>query len=408
MCEKLLAGTDAIKIADHTLNSFTAPFDVDGEEVHVTASIGIATGKAGESADKLLRDADLAMYRAKDLGRARYEVFDDNLRAEAERRSTVEAGLRRALGNHELSLVFQPIWSMVEERFIGAEALLRWQDQDLGMVGPADFIPVAEDCGLIVPIGEWVLEQACKSLSHSNRTKPRQTARTMSVNVSAVQLRSRGFIHSLKELISATGIEPKLLCLEITESVLMEDVDYFSKVLHELRAIGTRLSIDDFGTGYSSLAYLRRFPVDELKIDRSFVTDLDSDPYDATLVAAVIAIGEALGLRVVAEGVETAEELAALRDLGCQYAQGYLFARPCSFDQYMEYLEGGRAWRVGDTGRASERTSVGVVTLSEYDSEPRSVSWSGTRRCASSRSELPRSAKPERFGGPTRNLGPRL
>ena len=147
VCEKLLAGTDAIKIADHTLNSFTAPFDVDGEEVHVTASIGIATGKAGESADKLLRDADLAMYRAKDLGRARYEVFDDNLRAEAERRSTVEAGLRRALGNHELSLVFQPIWSMVEERFIGAEALLRWQDQDLGMVGPADFIPVRRTAG---------------------------------------------------------------------------------------------------------------------------------------------------------------------------------------------------------------------------------------------------------------------
>jgi EAL domain-containing protein (putative c-di-GMP-specific phosphodiesterase class I) len=164
----------------------------------------------------------------------------------------------------------------------------------------------------------------------------------MSVNVSAVQLRSREFILALERLISATGIEPKLLCLEITESVLMEDVDYFSKVLHELRAIGTRLSVDDFGTGYSSLAYLRRFPVDELKIDRSFVTDLDSDPYDATLVAAVVAIGEALGLRVIAEGVETAEELAALRDLGCQYAQGYLFARPCGFDEYMEYLKGGR------------------------------------------------------------------
>ena len=342
VCEKLLAATDAIRIADHILNSFTAPFDIAGEEVNVTVSIGIATGKVGESADKLLRDADLAMYRAKDLGRARYDVFDDTLRAEAEWRSTVEAGLRRALDNHGLSLVFQPIWSMVEERFIGAEALLRWHGQDLGTIGPADFIPIAEDCGLIAPIGDWVLEQACKSLSHSNRTRPRQTTCTMSVNVSAVQLRSRDFTLALEKLISVTGIEPKLLCLEITESVLMEDVDYFSKLLHELRAIGTRLSIDDFGTGYSSLAYLRRFPVDELKIDRSFVTNLDSDPYDATLVAAVIAIGEALGLRVVAEGVETAEELAALRDLGCQYAQGYLFARPCGFDEYMEYLKGGR------------------------------------------------------------------
>jgi diguanylate cyclase (GGDEF)-like protein/PAS domain S-box-containing protein len=342
VCEKLHAATDAIKIANHILNSFAAPFDIAGEEVHVTASIGIATGEVGESAGKLLRDADLAMYRAKYRGRARYEVFDDTLRAEAEWHSTVEAGLRRALDNHELSLVFQPIWSMVEERFIGGEALLRWHDQDLGIIGPADFIPVAEDCGLIVPIGEWVLEQACKSLSHSNRTKPRQTACTMSVNVSAMQLRSREFTLALEKLISTTGIKPKLLCLEITESVLMEDVDYFSKVLYELRAIGTRLSIDDFGTGYSSLAYLRRFPVDELKIDRSFIADLDSDPYDATLVAAVIAIGEALGLRVVAEGVETAEELAALRGLGCQYAQGYLFARPCGFDEYMGYLKGGR------------------------------------------------------------------
>ncbi len=342
VCEKLLVATDAIKIADHMLNSFAAPFDIDGEQVHVTASIGIATGKAGESGDKLLRDADLAMYRAKDLGRARYEVFDDNLRAEAERRSMGEAGLRRALDNHEFALVFQPVWSMVEERFVGAEALLRWHDRDRGTVGPADFIPVAEDCGLIVPIGEWVLEQACKSLARSNRTIPGQTACTMSVNVSAMQLRSRDFTRHLEELISTTGVEPELLCLEITESVLMGDVDYFSKVLHQLRAIGTRLSIDDFGTGYSSLAYLRGFPVDELKIDRSFIANLDSDPYDATLVAAVIAIGDALGLRVVAEGVETAEELASVRDLRCQYAQGYLFARPCSFDDYMEYLKDGR------------------------------------------------------------------
>jgi diguanylate cyclase (GGDEF)-like protein/PAS domain S-box-containing protein len=342
VCEKLLVAADAIKIADHILGSFTAPFDIDGEDVHVTASIGIATGKADEGADKLLRDADLAMYRAKDRGRARYEVFGDTLRAEAERRSTVEAGLRRALDNHEFALAFQPVWSMTEERFVGGEALLRWHDPDRGTIGPADFIPVAEECGLIVPIGEWVLEQACTSLARLSRPGSRQAACTMSVNVSAVQLRTHEFTHALENLITAPGIEPSLLCLEITESVLMEDVDYFSKVLHELQAIGTRLSIDDFGTGYSSLAYLRRFPVDELKIDRSFVTNVDSDPYDATLVAAVIAIGDALGLRVVAEGVETTEELAALRELGCQYAQGYLFARPCSFDQYVQFLEGGR------------------------------------------------------------------
>ena len=340
VCEKLLTATDAITIADHILSSFNAPFDVNGEQVHVTASIGIATGKAGDDDAKLLRDADLAMYRAKDRGRARHEVFDDTLRAEAERRSTVEAGLRRALDNHELALVFQPVWSMIEERFIGGEALLRWHDPDRGTISPADFVPVAEECGLIVPIGEWVLEQACSSLARSNRVGPPQTAWTMSVNVSAVQLRSRGFTDSLSELIAATNIEPQLLCLEITETVLMEDVDYFSSVLHELQAIGTRLSIDDFGTGYSSLAYLRRFPVDELKIDRSFITGLDSDPHDATLVAAVIAIGDAFGLRVVAEGVETAEELRSLHDLGGQYAQGYFFARPRSFEEYAKLLRG--------------------------------------------------------------------
>ena len=335
--------TDAIKIAAHTLNSFNAPLDIDGEEVHVTVSIGITAGEAGQSADKLLRDADLAMYRAKDRGRARYEVFDDTLRAEADRRSTAEAGLRRALDNHEFALVFQPLWSMIEERFVGAEALLRWHDPNRGTISPADFIPVAEECGLIVPIGEWVLEQACTSLARSSLMWPRQAACTMSVNVSAVQLRSRQFTQNLEKLLAANSIEPELLCLEITESVLMGDVDYFSKVLHQLRAIGTRLSIDDFGTGYSSLAYLRGFPVDELKIDRSFIANLDSDPYDATLVAAVIAIGEALGLRVVAEGVETIEELAALRDLGCEYAQGFLFARPCSFDECVELLDGGRS-----------------------------------------------------------------
>ena len=175
VCEKLFAATDAIKIADHMLDSFRAPFDIEGEEVHVTASIGIATGQAGQTADKLLRDADLAMYRAKDLGRARYEVFDDNLRAEAERRSTGGASLRRALDNGEFALAFQPLWSMAERRFVGAEALLRWHDPEHGMIHPADFIPVAEDCGLIVPIGQWVLEQACEALAASNRTTEART-----------------------------------------------------------------------------------------------------------------------------------------------------------------------------------------------------------------------------------------
>jgi len=344
VCENLRAPTDAVKIADHTLMSFANPFDVDGETVFVKASIGIATGLAaetGQSAERLLRDADLAMYRAKARGRARYEVFDDTLQAEADQRSVVEAGLRRALENDELALVFQPVWSIAEERFVGAEALLRWHEPERGTVSPAEFIPVAEDCGLIVPIGGWVLEQACAALARWSQMGGRLAACTMSVNVSAVQLRSRVFPEQLEELIAATGVEAKLLCLEITESVLMGDIDYFSSALQRLQAIGARLSVDDFGTGYSSLAYLRRFPLDELKIDQSFVEGLGRDVMDAALVKAVIGIGDALGLRVVAEGVEHVEQMTALRDLGCRYAQGYLFARPCDFDECSAMLEGG-------------------------------------------------------------------
>jgi diguanylate cyclase (GGDEF)-like protein len=364
VCEKLGAASDAIKIATHILSSINTAFEIDGEAVHVTVSIGIATGQAGERADKLLRDADLAVYRAEDLGRARYEVFDDTLRAEAERRSVDEMGLRRALDNNEFSLDYQPVWSMADGRFVGAEALLRWHDLERGIVGPSDFIPVAEECELIVPIGGWVLERACEALARSDRLE----TRTMSVNVSAVQLRSRTLPQTLEDLIAATRIEPGLLCLEITESVLMEDVDYFPRVLHKLRDIGVRLSIDDFGTGYSSLAYLRRFPVDELKIDRSFIANLNSDPYDATLVAAIIAIGDALNLRVVAEGVETAAELAALTELGCHYAQGFLFARPCSFEEYTESRAQGPAPGVADKAGGADGAPLGHRELSTTSS----------------------------------------
>ncbi|MGD1012191.1 MAG: EAL domain-containing protein [Acidimicrobiales bacterium] len=353
VCERLAATTDAITIAAHALDVFATPFDVGGEKVHVSASIGIATGKGSAGAEKLLRDADLAKYRAKDRGRARYEVFDDTLRAEVERRAMTEAGLRRAIENDEFGLVFQPVWSMAQERFVGAEALLRWHDPLRGTVSPDDFIPVAEECGLIVPIGEWVLKVACESVARWNAMGGLPTALSMSVNVSAVQLRSESFPRAVAAIIAAAGIDPRLICLEITESVLMEDVDYFSSVLRELQAIGTRLSIDDFGTGYSSLAYLRRFPVNELKIDRSFITNLDSEPFDATLVSAVVAIGEALGLRVVPEGIETTEELAAAAGLGCQYAQGFLLARPCDFDSCVTFLAGTAA-----TGATGQRQSV--------------------------------------------------
>jgi len=340
VCEKLRVATDAITIAENTLNCFNSAFDLEDEQVQVKATIGIAISQGEESADKLLRDANLAMNRAKDRGRARCEVFDDTLRAEAVRRFAVEAGLRRALDHDELALVYQPVWSIIEERFVGAEALIRWEDPERGTVSPAEFVPIAEESGLIVPIGRWVLEEACRSLARWSELGHELATCTMSVNISAVQLRSASFTSTLTEVIQATGIDPSLLCLEITESVLMGEVAYYSEALSRVRSFGVRLSIDDFGTGYSSLAYLRRFPADELKIDQSFVADLGSDSYDDPLVAAMIAIGDSLGLRVVAEGVERVEQLTILRDLGCRYAQGYLFARPCRFEACVEHLSG--------------------------------------------------------------------
>lgn len=339
ICEHLTKPNDAIRIANSTLHFFDAPFRIDGEDVHVTTSIGIALGKAGDSPEIILREADLAMYQAKEHGRARCEMFDETLRTEAERRSNDEAGMRRALENDEFQLVFQPEWLIPYKTIVGAEALLRWQDPERGPISPVDFIPVAEECGMIIPIGKWVLEQACKSLARVNQVPGRAKPYSMSVNVSAVQLRSGTFIEALQDVIAKTGIDPRLLCLEITESVLMADVGYFSRILGDLRDIGARLSIDDFGTGYSSLAYLSRFPVDELKIDRSFVSNLGSDPYDTTVVAAMITMGRALGLRVVAEGVATDHEFTTLRDLGCEVAQGFLFSRPIALDEYLKLLQ---------------------------------------------------------------------
>ncbi len=344
LCENLTCELDAIRIAEGILQTFVPPFHVEGSNTYINASIGVAmaSGSLSEQlvAADVLRNADLAMYRAKARGRGRYEIYDDSLRKEAEVRSITETALRRAIANEEFTLAFQPVWSIADGRFVGAEALIRWVDPDRGLVSPGDFISVAEDCGLIVPIGEWVLEQSCAELARWAQAGGELSTCSLSVNVSAIQLRSRTFLDSLSQLLVKTGINPALLCLEITESVLMEDIDFFSALLHRLQGIGVSVAIDDFGTGYSSLAYLRRFPVNELKIDQSFIEGLGRDAFDATLVEAVIMIGNALGLRVVAEGVETATQLATLRDLGCRYAQGFLFARPDAFEQCRELLAG--------------------------------------------------------------------
>jgi diguanylate cyclase (GGDEF)-like protein/PAS domain S-box-containing protein len=335
LCEELTLGVDAVTLAERALDMFNIAFDIDGEEVVVKASIGVATARASagtQTSEELLRNADLAMYRAKGRGGERFEAFDSSLRLDAERRSQAEAGLRRALQHEEFALVFQPVWSIAEDRYVGAEALLRWHDPIRGTIAPGEFILVAEDSGLIVPIGDWALEQACAALVRWSQMGPHLARCTMSVNVSPVQFRSPAFAGKLERVLTDTGVDPQLLCLEITESVLMEDDDSFAAALLRVQGLGVQLSIDDFGTGYSSLAYLQRFPVDEVKIDQSFVKGLGRDPLAAALVRAVIMIGDALGLRIVAEGVESNIQLTALRELGGRHAQGHLFARPCDFE----------------------------------------------------------------------------
>ncbi|MCU1485578.1 MAG: morA [Actinomycetia bacterium] len=321
-------GADEVNdLADRLAETIAIPVETIDQILTVTASIGIAIGTASSRPEDLIRDADSAMYLAKDRGRARHELFDDTLRTRASDRLTLDSELRVALERGELCLAYQPKVNLGTGVVVGVEALLRWQHPALGEVPPIDFIPIAEDTGLIVPIGRFVLAEACRQL----RAWREEGIRTeVAVNVSGRQLSHPDFVDEVHAIVTDHDVDPSSICLELTESVLMIDAPRATETLRALRNLGFKLSIDDFGTGYSSLAYLQRFPVDELKIDRSFVHDMTHDPGSVTLIEAIIAMGSALGLRIVAEGIETRDQEEQLRRMGCQEAQGFLFARPQS------------------------------------------------------------------------------
>ena len=312
-------------IAQRVLEALSQPCVISSQDVNVTASLGIAIADSEATPESLLRDSDAAMYRAKERGRGRIEVFDETVRSKAERRLATESALRRALERDEFRLYYQPIIDLSTGAMVSAETLLRWQHPDRGLVSPAEFIPIAEDTGLIVPIGAWVLEKACVQLVEWQRTAPDLT---IAVNVSVRQMLAPDFVRMVEDVLLRTAARPADLCLELTESVFMEDVDYFSRTLAGLKALGLQIAIDDFGTGYSSLSYLKRFPVDGVKVDRSFIDGLGTEPHDSALVAAIVAMAAALDLEVTAEGVETAQQLAIVRRLGCPRAQGFYLARP--------------------------------------------------------------------------------
>ena len=319
----------ALDYAGRALGALAAPLAVAGKEIYAGASIGIASTATGTTEPTpLLSNADAAMYQAKRRGGNRVEVFGEDLRVRVLDRMDTEHALHRALERSELELHYQPVVRVVDGRPVGCEALLRWDHPEQGLVPPTRFIPVAEESGLIIPIGTWVLEEGCRQVAHWEQIGFAGPGASVEVNLSARQVDHPDLVPSVERALRDSGLAPERVVLEITESTLMHDARTALGVLRRLKDLGVSLAIDDFGTGYSSLGYLRRFPLDVLKIDKSFVDGLGSDPGGIEIVAAVVGLAHALGLQVVAEGVETHRQLAALQELGCDYAQGYLFSPP--------------------------------------------------------------------------------
>ncbi len=320
--------TDAVRVAQRIQDELSQPFVLDKNSAFATASIGIALSSSGyDRADDILRDADIAMYRAKENGKARYELFDHGMHARAVSRLQLESDLRQAIEQKEFCVYYQPIVSLQTGRLAGFEALVRWNHPRRGLVSPADFIPVAEETGLIVPIGQWVLNEACAQVRQWQIDSPTHRSLSLSVNLSARQVAQPDLLQRIKEALENSKLNAHCLKLEITESVVMENAEAAAQMFKQLRSLGVQLSIDDFGTGYSSLSYLHRFPLNYLKIDRSFVMRLTTDN-DNAIVRTISTLARNLGMEVIAEGIETEEQFQQLKMLGCEYGQGYLFSRP--------------------------------------------------------------------------------
>ncbi len=328
-------------MAEKILHDIAKPFRLDHTEVVISASIGIsAFPNDGSDAATLLKNADTAMYRAKENGRNNFQFYTVEMNTRALERLSLESAMRKALERDEFLLHYQPQVSLATGRIVGCEALVRWNHPEQGLVPPGTFIPVAEDSGLIVPLGEWVMNAACRQqVQWLEQGLPPVR---VSVNLSGRQLMRHDLVKMVKGALDQTGIDPQFLELELTESMIMEHVKETIETLHALRNMGVQLSIDDFGTGYSSMAYLKRFPINKLKIDQSFVRDLATDPDDAAIVSATLAMGHNLNLTVNAEGVESEQQLAFLKAHGCDEIQGYFFCRPVPAAELGELLRSGR------------------------------------------------------------------
>ena len=339
---------DAARVAGRISEALASPIVFGEDEASITATIGISVyPDDGTTASALLKHADMAMYDAKEDGRNCHRFFSDTMRVRAARRFFIETKLAKALDRGEFMLFYQPRVDIRSLAVVGMEALLRWQQPEEGLVSPAEFIPIAEENGLILPIGDWVLHEACRQAAYWRAVG--LPPLTVSINLSAVQFRHRLLVERLAQVLADTGIDPALIELELTESILMEDTKLSASLLSHIKDLGIRISVDDFGTGYSSLSYLKRFALSTLKIDTSFVSDLTRDAGDEAIVGAMIALGHRLGLQVVAEGVEHQCQLDLLQAMGCNEAQGYLFSRPIDAASFEEWVRArSRGWPQGE------------------------------------------------------------
>jgi diguanylate cyclase (GGDEF)-like protein len=340
LLEDLSDSADAMNVAQRFLQQLRVPMNLDGHSVVVSASIGIAISDGANAilADDLLRQADIALYAAKGRGRDQFALFESSMSQLPLERLELELDLRKGLQRGEFRVYYQSIVELTSGRITGVEALVRWNHPRDGLVSPDRFIPVAEQSGLIVPLGRWVLREACQQAQTWRLQHPDQPPLVVSVNLSARQFQHAGLIEDVAEALRDSGLSPHLLKLEITESAAMEAGIGTIQVLQALKGLGVLLAIDDFGTGYSSLAYLKRFPVDTLKVDRSFVSGMGQNPHDSAIVQSVITLARTLSLSVTAEGIETVGQLEELRGLACDEGQGFLFARPQPVEAFADVL----------------------------------------------------------------------
>ena len=347
LLEGIKSSSDATYMAERLQRELSSPFTLGGHEVFTTASIGIALGETGyEQPEDILRDADTAMYRAKESGKARFEVFDTSMHARASNLLRLENDLRRALEREEFRVCYQPIVALETGHIAGFEALVRWQHPERGFISPAEFISVAEDTNLIIPLGLWVLDEACRQMVRWQWQSAANKSLTLSVNLSGKQFTQPDLVERIESILDETGLDPRRLKLEITESVVMENAESAIAMLVRLKALGVQLSIDDFGTGYSSLSYLHRFPIDTLKIDRSFVNLMNEGAENSEIVRTIRTLAGNMGMEVVAEGIETLGQLNQLMELKCEYGQGYLFSKPLETEAAETLLAKRPDWHV--------------------------------------------------------------